>query len=85
MTTPATAIRDEIRGLIEVQIRTFGQPSRLTPSELRDCSRRAERIKQLGQELDRIGRTAFWSTGSAGLPSLPFLSIRTWFAAVKSR
>ena len=58
MTIPATAIRDEIRELIEVQIQTFGQPSRLTPSELRDCSRRAERIKQLGQEVDRMGRTA---------------------------
>lgn len=58
MTIPATAIRDEIGSLIEAQIQTFGQPSRLTPSELRDCSRRAERIKQLGQELDRIGKAA---------------------------
>jgi hypothetical protein len=58
MTIPATAIREEIRELIEVQIQTFGQPCRLTPSELRDCSRRAERIKRLGQELDRIGRAA---------------------------
>lgn len=58
MTIPATAIRDEIRALIEVQIQTFGQPSRLAPSELRDCSLRAERIKQLGQELDRISTTA---------------------------
>ena len=58
MTTTGTAIREKIRELIEVQIQAFGQPSRLTPSELRDCSCRAERIKQLGQELDRIGRTA---------------------------
>lgn len=57
MTSPATAIRDEIQELIEVQIQTFGQRSRLTPLQLRDCSYRAERIKQLGQELDRIGRT----------------------------
>ena len=58
MTTSASAIRDEIRELIEVQIQTFGQPSRLTPSDLREFARRAERIKQLGQELERIGRTA---------------------------
>jgi hypothetical protein len=58
MTTPATAIRNEILELIEVQIRTFGQPARLTPLELSECSYRAERIKRLGQELDRIGRTA---------------------------
>jgi len=36
MTTPATAIKDEVRVLIDVQIETFGQPARLTPSQLRD-------------------------------------------------
>jgi hypothetical protein len=54
MTTSATAIKDEIRELIDVQIETFGQPSRLTPSELSKCCYRAERIKLLGEELDRI-------------------------------
>jgi hypothetical protein len=58
MTTPATAIKDEVSELIEDQIATFGQPSRLMPSELAECHYRAERIKHLGQELDRIGRTA---------------------------
>ena len=58
MTTPGTALQDEMRELIEVQIETFGQPSRLTASDLLDYSRRAERIKQLGQELDRIGKAA---------------------------
>ena len=57
MTTPASAIKDEVRLLIDVQIEAFGQPSRLTSSELTECHCRAERIKQLGQELDRIGRT----------------------------
>ena len=33
MTAPATATRDEIRELIEAQIKTFGQPTPLTPSE----------------------------------------------------
>lgn len=57
MTTPASAIRDEVWELIDIQIETFGQPSRLTPSELAECHYRAERIKQLGQELDRISST----------------------------
>jgi len=58
MTTPANAIKHELQHLIHLQIERFGQPSRLTSSELIECSYRAERIKQLGQELDRIGRTA---------------------------
>jgi hypothetical protein len=48
MTTPASAIKDEVRVLIDVQIETFGQPAPLTSSELEDCRRRAERIKLLG-------------------------------------
>jgi hypothetical protein len=57
MTTPASAIRDEVRALIQSQIETFGQPTGLTPAELTECHCRAERIRQLGQELDRIGKT----------------------------
>jgi hypothetical protein len=55
MTTPAIAIRNEIRELIHEQIERFGQPAPLTSSELEDCHCRAERIKLLGQELDRVG------------------------------
>ena len=55
MTTPAIAIRNEIRELIHEQIERFGQPTHLTSSELEDCHCRAERIKLLGQELDRVG------------------------------
>jgi len=58
MTAPATAVRDEIRELIEAQIKTFGQPTPLTPSELSECHCRAERIKLLGQELDRVATRA---------------------------
>lgn len=57
MTTLASAIKDEIRELIQVQIESFGQPSRLRSSELSECHCRAERIKPLGQELDRLGTT----------------------------
>jgi hypothetical protein len=58
MTTPAIGIKNEIRELIQLQIEMFGQPHSLTSSELIECSYRAERIKELGEELDRIGRTA---------------------------
>ena len=58
MTTPATAIRDEVRKLIQTQIETFGQASRLTSAELSECHDRAEKTKQLGQELDRMRTTA---------------------------
>ncbi len=54
VTTPAAAIKTEIHQLIDLQIQLFGQPSPLTPFELEDCRRRAERIKLLGQELDRF-------------------------------
>jgi len=55
MTTPADAIKSEIRQLIHLHIKVFGQPSLLTPLELEQCRHRAERIKLLGQELDRMG------------------------------
>jgi hypothetical protein len=37
MTTPATAIKKEVRELIQVQIETFGQVSHLKSSELDEC------------------------------------------------
>ena len=55
MTSPATAIKTEIRELIDVQIQVFGQPSPLTPFDLEEFRRRAERIKSLGQKLDQVG------------------------------
>ena len=56
MTPPASAIKSEIRELIHVQIEIFGRPAPLTSFELEECRRRTERIKLLGQELDRVGR-----------------------------
>lgn len=56
MTIPAAAIKNEIQGLIQAQIETFGQTRCLTSSELSECHFRAERIRLLGQELDRIGQ-----------------------------
>jgi hypothetical protein len=56
MTNPANAIKNEMRDLIDEQIELFGQPAPLTSSELEDCHCRAERIKLLGHELDRVGK-----------------------------
>ena len=54
MTTPATAIKNEIRQRINLHVEVFGRPLPLTPFELEECQRRSERIRLLGQELDRI-------------------------------
>jgi hypothetical protein len=54
MTTPATAIKDEVRALIDVQIEIFGQPSPLTPPQLHEFHDRSEIITVLCQELNRI-------------------------------
>ena len=55
MTTPASAIKDEVRLLIDVQIETFRQPTPLTNSQLREYHYRSEKLKMLCQELDQIG------------------------------
>jgi hypothetical protein len=55
MSTPATAIKDEVRVLIDAQIETFGQRAALTPSQLRECYDRSETIRMLCQELNQIG------------------------------
>ena len=55
MTTPASAIKDEVRLLIDVQIETFRQPTALTSSQLCEFHYRSETIRMLCQELNRIG------------------------------
>ena len=55
MTTPASAIKDEVRVLIDVQIETFGQPAPLTPSQLCEFHDRSETIRMLCQELNQMG------------------------------
>jgi hypothetical protein len=58
MTTPASAIKDEVRALIDAQIETFGQPASLTPFQLREFHDRSETIRMLCQELNRIGTSS---------------------------
>lgn len=58
MTTPANTIKNEIRQLINLHIEVFGRPSPLTPFDLAECRGRAERIRLLGQELDRMSLLA---------------------------
>jgi hypothetical protein len=59
MTDPASAIKREVSQLVELQIQAFRQDSSLTPSELLQYRMRAEKIRILYQELDRIGRRRF--------------------------
>ena len=47
MTTPASAIKDEVRVLIDVQIETFRQPTPLTNSQIREYHYRSEKLKML--------------------------------------
>jgi hypothetical protein len=54
-TTPATAIKDEVRVLIDAQFETFVQRAALTPSQLREFHDRSETIRMLCQELNQIG------------------------------
>ena len=63
MTIPATAIKDEVRVLIDAQIETFGQPAPLTPSQLREFRDRSETIRILCQELNRIGTSCVTERG----------------------
>jgi len=54
MTTPASAIKDEVRILIDVQIETFRQPAPITSSQLSEYHLRSEKLRMLCRELDRI-------------------------------
>ena len=63
MTSPATAIKTEIRELIDLQIQVFGQPAPLTSFELEDYRRRAGRTKSLGRQLDQTGMAAIQQEG----------------------
>jgi hypothetical protein len=55
MTIPAHAIEDEIHQLIQFQIAIFGQRVPLNSFQLQEHHRRAEKIRNHSQELDRIG------------------------------
>jgi hypothetical protein len=53
--TTQNAIEDEIHQLIQFQIETFIQPVPLNSFQLEEHHRRAQLIRMLGEELDRIG------------------------------
>jgi hypothetical protein len=63
MTTPASAIKEEVRVLIDVQIETFGQPAPLSPSQLREFHDRSETIRVLCQELNQISARSVTERG----------------------
>jgi hypothetical protein len=54
MTTPSTAIKDEVRLLIDYQIETLRQPAPITSSQLHEYHSRSKRVRELYQQLDRI-------------------------------
>jgi hypothetical protein len=56
VTDPASTIKREVFELIDLQIAALRQPSSLGPSELQNFRVRAERLRTLYEELDRIGR-----------------------------
>jgi hypothetical protein len=57
VTDPASAIKREVLQLVEVQIGTLRRTGCLTASDLADYHTRSEKITELYQRIDRIGRT----------------------------
>ena len=57
ITDPASAIKREVLQLIDLQIVTLKQTSPLDSSQLNDYQARSQRIRELYEELDRIGPT----------------------------
>jgi hypothetical protein len=55
MTTPASAVKDEVRLLIDIQIETLRQPVPITSSQLYEYHSRSKKLRMLWRELDRIG------------------------------
>ena len=53
---PTTAIKREVFQLIDLQIATLRQQSSLDSFQLQDVRTRAKRLRELYEELDRIGR-----------------------------
>jgi hypothetical protein len=56
MMDPASALKREVHQLIDQQINTLKQKSRLDPTQLGDYKARSKRIQTLYGELDRLGR-----------------------------
>jgi hypothetical protein len=52
---PASTIKREVLQLIDLQIATFRQESSLDSSQLQDFRVRSKRLRELYEELDRIG------------------------------
>ena len=59
MTDPASAIKREVHQLVDLQIETLRQLSRLTTSDLLDYRVRSKKLTVLYQELDQIRRAIF--------------------------
>jgi hypothetical protein len=53
----ASAIKREVLQLIDLQIATLREESSLDSSQLQDFRVRSKRLRELYEELDRIGRS----------------------------
>jgi hypothetical protein len=58
---PATDIKREVLQLIDLQIATLRQESSLDSSQLQDFRARSKRLRELYEEIDRIGRARSWA------------------------
>ncbi len=65
MTHPASAIKREVRQLVDRQIATLRQPTSLTSSDLGEYHARSEKITTLYRKLDQMVRTSFWESRRA--------------------
>ena len=59
MTDPASAIKREVHQLVDLQIETLRQLSRLTTSDLLDYRVRSKKLTMLYHELDQLRRASF--------------------------
>jgi hypothetical protein len=53
--TDTAILLNEVHHLISAQIKTFGQPEPLTPSQLCEFHSRTDKIMMLYEELDQLG------------------------------
>jgi hypothetical protein len=65
MTHPASAIKREVRQLVDRQIETLRQPTSLTSSDLGEYHARSKKITTLYRELDQMVRASFWESRRA--------------------
>jgi hypothetical protein len=67
ITDSASAIKREVLQLIDLQIATLRQESSLDSPKLQDFRTRSKRLRELYEELDRIGRARFMAESQSAI------------------